>query len=64
MEDLEFQTNGCKFDLGTGEPLKNFCQKYPPNGTEAEKILIYFWSYGSMTVTVILRSMVFISIQY
>lgn len=53
MEDLEWQTSGCKSDLGTQKPLDNFGHK----GNKIRGVCggrhrknIYFWSQDSMTV--------------
>lgn len=44
---------GCKFDLGTGEPLKNSGQTKKQNeGGRAEKIKVYFWSQDLFLVIV------------
>lgn len=44
---------GCKFDLGTGEPLKNFGQTKKQNeGGRAGKIKVYFWSQDLFLVIV------------
>lgn len=41
MEDPECQRNGCKFDLGTGEPLKYLVQKKEGGQSNKNKDLFF-----------------------